>query len=195
MPGATVAPVGWRDGGDQQTSARVDEEVTLHAVDLLAVVADQSARDGRLDRLGVDDGGRRMTVSALFLPVDADEHEVDRLEQSGVAPRVEVALDGGERRKLGWKKPPLHAGPEDVKHRLKQLARRPFPRTSLRRRKGKRRSTTAHARSEMNCLPARSLRLSSNRTAIFPMREVLFAKKNLHHESKIAVRPFPRRLK
>src|SRR6516165_7781682 len=99
------------------------------AFDLLGrVVATRPAALGRLDRLTVDDTGRRARFTASRFARLQQQLKIDALKQAVVSPIVEIALRGRERRKVLRQHPPLTAGPRDVQDRV------PTPRRAATRR-------------------------------------------------------------
>jgi hypothetical protein len=83
--------VGRQDLGLEQQALRVDHQMPLAAVDLLAaVVAARPAHLGGLDRLAVDDRGGRLSGTPHHLACPLAQRGVDRLPQAAQAPLPEV---------------------------------------------------------------------------------------------------------
>ena len=139
-PGEAVVPVARRDARHEKASVRVDVEVPLHAVELpsTVVLLDPAGR-GRLDRLGVEHAPGRGRFAPRPLAVRHDEEMVDPLDQTRVAPAVEVALHRGERRELLREMTPLTTRAEQVENRLEDEADIPLPWSSSSRRDGEER--------------------------------------------------------
>jgi hypothetical protein len=106
------------DQADQQ-SVRVGQDVPLAAFDFLARIKASRATGFRsLHRLAVDDpGGGACLPTGRFSRLH-HQMMVDRQQRSVISPPVEVALDGGERRKVLGKHAPLAAGFGNVENRV-----------------------------------------------------------------------------
>lgn len=110
------------DEADQQAK-RVDDDVPLAAVDLLArVEAPGAATFGGLHGLAVDDAGRRTCLPSLLLPGRHDEGVVDGAQDADVAPGVEMVLHRGEGREVLRQHPPLATRRSHVEVRVHNLA-------------------------------------------------------------------------
>jgi len=89
---------------------------------LAAFVTARPAALGGLDRLAVDDPGRRAGFTSAGLARFEQQFEIDPLEQTGVAPVIKVALHSGERRKVLGQHAPLTAAPRDIKNAVEDRA-------------------------------------------------------------------------
>jgi len=105
-------------GTDQQT-AGIGHNVSLAPLDLLGrIVTARPAAFGRLDRLTVDHSGRWARIAARRFARLQQQVKIDGLKQAVVTPVVEIALHGGERRKVLRQHSPLTAGPRDIQDRV-----------------------------------------------------------------------------
>src|SRR5215472_10628532 len=99
--------------------------MALAAFDFLGrIIAAWSAAFGGLDRLAVDDTSRGTGFAVSGLARLEQQFKIDPLEQTLVAPIVEIALHRGERRKVLWQQAPLAAGPCDIQDRVDNRAGR-----------------------------------------------------------------------
>ena len=129
-----------RDEHDQQQPDRVDDHMTLAAIDLLArVIAARRGRDGvrAPDRLCVDDRGAGLRLAPFGLPDRAAQRVVQRVQRPVIAPASKVPVHRRPRREVRRQLTPRAARAHHVEDRVDQLASRvrlrPPPR--LRRRK------------------------------------------------------------
>src|SRR5215475_7397404 len=105
--------------------------MALAAFDFLGrIIAAWSAAFGGLDRLAVDDTSRGTGFAVSGLARLEQQFKIDPLEQTLVAPIVEIALHRGERRKVLWQQAPLAAGPCDIQDRVDNSAQVGFSRTA-----------------------------------------------------------------
>ena len=105
--------------GEQQQAERIGHDVALASLDLLAsVVAANPSTLGGFDALAVDHAGRRTGFAAFQFPRAHHQQMVDALPQKTVAPRVKIALDRGNRRKVLRQHPPLATARRDVEDRI-----------------------------------------------------------------------------
>src|SRR5216683_6433665 len=111
-----VLDIGRVDFGADEQSRGVGDDMAFAALDLLAgVIAARSATLGGLDRLAVDDPGRRTWLTAHRLARREQQGEVDALPNTAVAPPVKVMLHGRIRGKVMGQLAPLATRPGHVK--------------------------------------------------------------------------------
>ena len=107
QPVAVLDAGGMNDAAQQQAQ-RVDQDVALAAVDLLAgIVAARAAAFAGPDRLAVDDAGGRLRLTARGRACQ-DQQRVVQAEQGAVPPpAAEVAEDCAPRWEAFGQQPPL----------------------------------------------------------------------------------------
>src|SRR5215469_16941218 len=93
--------------------SRLTARLTILADLLGRIVTARPAAFGRLDRLTVDHSGRWARIAARRFASLQQQVKIDGLKQAVVTPVVEIALHGGERRKVLRQHSPLTAGPRD----------------------------------------------------------------------------------
>src|SRR5436305_6536688 len=97
--------------------------MALAPLDLLGrIVTSRPAALGRLDRLTVDYPRRRARFAARRFARFQQQRKIDLLEQAVVAPVVEIALHGSERREVLGQHSPLTASPRHVQDRIEHVA-------------------------------------------------------------------------
>ena len=122
LGGGPVMQVGWEDLGLEQQALRVDHQMALATVDLLAaVVAARPAHLGGLDRLAVDDRGGGPGGAPHHLACTLAQRGVDRLPQAAQAPLPKVVEHRLPRRKVSRQHPPGHAATQDVEDGIEDL--------------------------------------------------------------------------
>ncbi len=105
--------------------------MTLAALDLLGgIVTPWPAALGGLDRLAVDDPGRRARFAAGNPARLQQQLKIDLLEQTAVAPAIKIPLHRGERRKVLWQHAPLAAGSGDIQDGVQHRAQISPPRAA-----------------------------------------------------------------
>src|ERR1035437_9364960 len=106
----TILHVGRVDGGSNQQSYRVGEDMALAALDhLFGRITARTASLGGLDRLAVDHAGSRACLAACRFAYLHQQHMVDDLPCSVVAPSIEIPLHRRERREIRRQHAPLAA--------------------------------------------------------------------------------------
>src|ERR1035437_3777994 len=106
----TILHVGRVDGGSNQQSYRVGEDMALAALDhLFGRIAARTASLGGLDRLAVDHAGGRACLAACRFAYLHQQHMVDDPPCSIVAPSIEIPLHRRERREIRRQHAPLAA--------------------------------------------------------------------------------------
>ena len=102
--------------GDQQ-SQDIHEQVSLAAVDVLAgIVAAFGSTLGGLDRLAVEDAGRRRGLLAGLAASGGVQGMMDAQPQTAGAPAMEVGGDGAPGWEVVGQLPPLAAGAFQVEN-------------------------------------------------------------------------------
>src|SRR5256885_12920648 len=99
---STAPSRSWISAGctDQQT-ASIGHNVALAPFNLLGrIVTTRPTALGGLDRLTVDDPGRRARLAARRLARLQQQCKIDLLKQAVVSPIVEITLHGGKRGKV-----------------------------------------------------------------------------------------------
>ena len=87
------------DEDEEQKSAGVGDDMALPALHLFAgIITRNTAAFGGFDRLAVDHSGSRRGFAPLDFAQVHHQHRVDRIEQSGIAPGIEIAPDRRVRR-------------------------------------------------------------------------------------------------
>src|SRR5215469_9869816 len=103
---------------DQQAGG-VGHDMTLAPFDLLGgIVTLRSTALGGLDRLAVNDPGRRAGFAPSDLPGFEQKLKINPLEEAGISPFIEIPLHCREGRKVFWQHPPLAAAPRDIQDRV-----------------------------------------------------------------------------
>ena len=107
--------------GVHQQALRIDKDVALPALDLLACIV--ARRINRrppffraLDALAVDDRGGRARLARGGLAALRIKRVVDAIERAVPAPQVEIILQRRARRQVLSDRPPLTAGAQDKRH-------------------------------------------------------------------------------
>jgi len=129
-----VLNIGGMHENEDEEAAGVGQDVPLAAFDLLArVVAARAAAFGGFDRLVVDHTGTWACLASFNLAQVHDQHRVHRLEQTSVAPGVEIALDRRDWREAFGQKPPGTTARRDVEQGVQDFAhvRCPAPTSPL----------------------------------------------------------------
>jgi hypothetical protein len=122
----------------EKGSFGIDKRLPLATLDLLAtIIAPWPTGRCRLDRLAVDDGGRRKRVTAASGPIALAQDLVDPLPLPALAPCAEVIIDHAPRRQVMRHHAPGDATPEYIKAAIKDPAKliSPIRPSSLTRRK------------------------------------------------------------
>src|SRR5215204_2987742 len=89
-----VLNVGRVSEQNQSPAIGVDQRMALAAGNLLGpVIATRTAALAGLDALGINDGSRWRGLAPGMFAVDHDQSMVDPLEQAGIAPQAEPAID------------------------------------------------------------------------------------------------------
>src|SRR5450631_1747628 len=105
----------------------------LAPIDLLAgVVTARTAGFRCLDALAVDNRSRGTGFASNAFAVRHDKSVIDPLEDAGVAPGREPAIDRAPWRQVGGNKPPRAARTHHIEDRVDDLAQRPASRPSSR---------------------------------------------------------------
>ena len=131
LGGGAIMQVGRQDLGLEQQTLRVDHQMALAAVDLLAaVIATRPAHLGGLDRLAVDDRGGRLRGASHLLAHPLAQRGVDRLPQAAQAPLPEIVEDRLPGREASWQHPPGHAATQEVEDRVEDLVQHDRTRAS-----------------------------------------------------------------
>ena len=105
-----------------QESERIDQDVTLSSVDLLAcIIPAFSALFGCFYGLAIDDGSRGLARSPLFEPEFAPKEIMDILPGAVLAPDTKERPDRRPRWKVMRKKPPLTSASRQIKERVHDL--------------------------------------------------------------------------
>jgi hypothetical protein len=106
-----------------QKAARVYQDVALAALDLLAGIEPaRAAGFGGLDRLAVDDPGRRARLAAGGLARCHQQLMIDTPPGAVIAPSVEEPLHRGIGRELLGQQAPLATRGQQVEHGVDRLA-------------------------------------------------------------------------
>src|SRR5512133_2772208 len=117
-------------GTDQQAGG-VSHDMALAPFDLLGgIVTQWSTALGGLDRLAVDDPGRRAGFAPCDFPGLQQKLKIDPLEEAGISPFIEIPLHRRERRKVFRQHPPLAAAPRDIQDRVQHCAQIGLPRAA-----------------------------------------------------------------
>jgi hypothetical protein len=111
--------------GAEQIALRIDEDVTLAALDFLAgVEASRAARLRSFHRLAVDRPSARRRLTPDLFAQRHDQKVIDARHQAAARPCIEITLNSGIGRKVLGELPPLAAGRGDVEDRLNNGAQR-----------------------------------------------------------------------
>src|SRR5205085_5732156 len=104
--------IAWVYPSTHLPTAGIGHNMALAPLDLLGRIStSRPAGLGRLDRLTVDYPRRRARFAARRFARFHQQRKIDLLEQAVVAPVVEIALHGSERREVLGQHSPLTASP------------------------------------------------------------------------------------
>jgi len=108
----------------EHKTLRIDQDVALSALDLLAPVVASflAAYAGGLHRLAIHAARTGPGIASETDPKPLSEGGVDPLPRPIDAPEAEVMVDGLPRRKVVGKKPPGAATTDDVEDGIEDLA-------------------------------------------------------------------------
>ncbi len=111
-----IVDVGWMHAVLQQIALRINQQMALAALDLLAaIIATRSAHLGGLDRLAVDDRCCRLRSAADLTAVTLTQNLGHVLPGAILAPLSIVVEDSTARRILMRQPPPLRSRAQQIK--------------------------------------------------------------------------------
>ena len=106
-----------------EQSGRIGNNVALAALDPFpGIISSNPATFCSFYTLAIDDPGCWMGVSALRKARSFDQFAVDFIEHPIIAPSVEIAADGRNRRKVVGQHAPLAASRRDIEDRVEHIA-------------------------------------------------------------------------
>ena len=106
-----------------EQSGRIGNNVALAALDPFSgVISSNPATFCGFYTLAINDPGCRMGVPVLRKARGFDQLAVHLIEQAIIAPSVEIAADGRNRRKVVGQHAPLAASRRDIEDRVEHIA-------------------------------------------------------------------------
>src|SRR5512139_297457 len=133
LPGSiAILNVGGQERHEEHEADRVDQEMALATIDLLAgVVAPLVAGLGALDTLAVEDGRTGMSVATFDQAHVFPQVGVNLRPQPVALPYAEVVVDRPPRGEVGRQVAPLARRLDQIEDRVEELAEQVLARTSL----------------------------------------------------------------
>lgn len=132
-PQGVFGEAGGGDGHGEDQADRVGEDASLPAYDLLRGIGSLAGYGhvgGGLDALGVDDGGRRLGLSAFLYAGQGGEVVIEVGEDSLVAPGGVVEVDGAVAGEVVREVFSRDSGAVEVEDRVEHVAQVDFRRLS-----------------------------------------------------------------